>query len=88
MQLILPRELEQFVNDLVASGAYTSPGEVILEALLVLQDHLELERLRHDRLKKAVAVGLEQADRGELTEGETVFARLRERLEQRQGAAP
>lgn len=86
MQIVLPREVEQFVNELVASGAYASPGEVILESLLLLQDQTELERLRHEGMKKAVAIGLEQADRGELSPGSDVFARLRERIEQRHGA--
>lgn len=88
MQVVLPRELETFVQDLVTNGVCESPDEAIRQGLYLLQDHLELERLHQDRMRQAVAIGLEQADRGELRPGSQVFARLRERLEQREGVKP
>lgn len=82
MQVMLPPDLEQFVRDLVAAGNCESPNEVVLQSLLLLRDHVELHRIRHEQLRKDVAVGLEQANRGELLDGAEVFARLRKRIEQ------
>jgi antitoxin ParD1/3/4 len=47
----------------VASGRYNSASEVVREALRLLE---ERERMEH--LRSLLAVGLEQASRGELVE--------------------
>jgi hypothetical protein len=38
-----------------------------------------LEQLKMEKLKQAIQTGIEQADRGELIDGDEVFSPLRER---------
>lgn len=64
MTIQLSNDREQFVRSLVRDGHYSSEEAVVDEALCLLQerdDQARLAELRHD-----IAVGIEQADRGEL----------------------
>lgn len=60
MNLTLTPELEAMVQEKVERGDYPDVGEVVREALRLLDDR---DRLR--RLKAALAIGQEQIDRGE-----------------------
>ena len=73
----LPPDLEDFVASRVASGRYTSEGEVIREGLRLLEE----QETADESLRSAIAVGLEQALRGELLDGEAVFEDLEKRIE-------
>jgi len=64
MTVELSPELEQIVKTKVASGIYPNAGEFIREAIL---RSLEWERLKKQKLDKAITIGLEQADRGEFS---------------------
>jgi antitoxin ParD1/3/4 len=77
MNTALPANLERFVTQLVESGRFNAPDEVIWTALLVLQDEEE-RRIRIEELDKEMALGIEQANRGELIDGDEVFAELEE----------
>jgi antitoxin ParD1/3/4 len=70
---------EQFVAELVASGLYQSQSEVIREALRLLKEREELRRLRLDELRKEIARGSAQADRGEFVDGPKAFREIRRR---------
>jgi antitoxin ParD1/3/4 len=63
MNVTLTPELEAIVQQRVESGRYGSASEVVREALRLLD---ERDRLEH--LRSLLAVGLEQARRGELVE--------------------
>lgn len=64
MNITLPRGLEEFVQEQVASGLYESSSEVHCEALRLLKHRLDqAEKL--SRLRAAVNEGVVQADRGE-----------------------
>ena len=54
-------QLEAMIRQRVASGRYNNASEVVLAALRLLDD---TERRQH--LRSLLAVGLEQANRGEL----------------------
>lgn len=71
-------ELEQFVRELLASGKFSSASEVICAGLRLLQDRYTVYQARLAELKQEIAIGIEQADRGELIDGEEVFAELEE----------
>ncbi len=43
--------------------------------------------IRWTELKREIAIGVEEADRGELIDGDVVFQQLRARLEQRRNLA-
>jgi antitoxin ParD1/3/4 len=79
MNVSLTPELERLVAEKVKSGMYGSASEVIREALRLLQERDELRRARLEELRREIARGLEQADRGELIDGEQVFRELRQR---------
>jgi antitoxin ParD1/3/4 len=80
MNVSLTPQQEQFVQSLVASGAYLTADEVVREALLLFQEREHLRQRRLEEVRKQIAVGIEQADRGELLEGPEVFKELRERI--------
>jgi antitoxin ParD1/3/4 len=83
MNVSLTPDLERLVQEKVTSGLYSSANEVVREALRLLQERDELRRIRLDDLRKEIAIGLAEADRGELLDGEQVMAELRLELEQR-----
>jgi len=59
----LTPELEAMIRQQVDSGRYNNASEVVREALRLLDEH---QRVQH--LRSLLAVGLEQAQRGELVE--------------------
>jgi len=59
----LTPELEAMIRQQVESGRYNNASEVVREALRLLDEH---QRVQH--LRSLLAVGLEQAQRGELVE--------------------
>ena len=79
MNVSITPSLEEFVKEKVDSGLYNSASEVIREALRLLKEQDRLRQLRFEELKKEIAIGMEQADRGELLDGEEAFKRLRAR---------
>jgi antitoxin ParD1/3/4 len=79
MNVSLTPELERLVAEKVESGMYTSASEVVREGLRLLHEQDERRRARLEELRREVARGVEQADRGELIDGEDVFRELRER---------
>jgi len=82
MHVSLPPQLEELVRQKVESGAYYTAGEVIVEALWLLDARDRLREIKLQELRKEIAIGLDQADRGQLIPAEEVFERLRKRNEQ------
>jgi antitoxin ParD1/3/4 len=69
MNVELPAEQQAIIESLVASGRFSSAGEALTEGLRLL--------VSSERLSQQVQVGIDQADRGELVDHETVFGQLR-----------
>lgn len=65
MEIQLSPELEQIVKDKVASGMYPDADEFVREAILRT---VERDYLKRKRLNEAIAIGIEQAKRGELVD--------------------
>ncbi len=86
MNVSLTPELEGFVQQKVESGRYNSASEVIREALRLLEDHDALRQIKLDALRKEIAIGLEQAERGEVSplDIESIKAKGRELLRKQQ----
>jgi antitoxin ParD1/3/4 len=76
MTIHLSSEREQFVRSLVQAGQYATEDEVIAEALQLLEERNKLAVLRQE-----IAIGIEQADRGELEpfDPQATLARVRSR---------
>lgn len=69
MNLELPLEQQAFITGLVESGRFASAREVLCEAVRLL--------VSQERLKQEIQVGIQQAERGELSDHDTVFGHLR-----------
>ncbi len=80
MPVCLTPDLEQLVQDKVQSGLYLTPEEVVREALRLLEERDRLLHIQREELRKQIALGLQQADRGELRDGVEAFTKLRERF--------
>ncbi|WP_373527964.1 type II toxin-antitoxin system ParD family antitoxin [Nostoc sp.] len=78
MNISLTPELEQLVKDKVNSGRYHSVSEVMGEALRLLDERDRLREQRLAELKAKIQVGIEALDRGEVVDGEEVFAEIEE----------
>lgn len=87
MNVSLTPELEKFVNDKVSSGMYNSASEVIREALRFLKEQEALKQFHLEELRKEIALGIEQADRGEvkLFDAEDFKRRVRETILEQAG---
>lgn len=66
MNVILTGELEGIVKERVASGLYSSPTEVVREALRLIAERDRLMALQRELLRQDVQAGLDQLDRGEV----------------------
>lgn len=66
MNISLTPELEKLVRNKVKAGRYHSSSEVLREGLRLLdeRDHYFDEKLK--ALKHEIAIGIDQADRGEV----------------------
>ena len=85
MNVSLTPELEEYVAGKVQKGLYRSQSEVVRQALRLLQEQDRLLEARLAKVRADVAVGLEQADRGELIPMDEVEARLNKRSKAKQG---
>lgn len=65
MNVSLTKEQEKMIREKVESGAYSCASEVIREALSLFQDREDLRRVRLERLRKEIDIGLKQYERGE-----------------------
>jgi len=66
MTISLNPELQKFVEEKVRSGHFASPDEAVNSLLSFVKEQEELSAEELERLRSEVAVGTEQADRGEL----------------------
>jgi len=69
MNIDLPAEQQTIIDSLVASGRYTSFQDAMREAVCLL--------LSQEQLRKEVQRGVDDADRGDLLDHESVFGCLR-----------
>tara|TARA_R100000365_G_C2669894_1_gene19536 strand:- start:75 stop:359 length:285 start_codon:yes stop_codon:yes gene_type:complete len=65
----LPQDQQSAIEALVNTGRFGSVQEAVSEGLRLL--------ISNEKLREAVQIGIDQADRGELHEHDTVFAKLR-----------
>ena len=76
MNIALKPEYQQFIQSQIEKGNYANVDEVISAAFRLLE---ERER-RLEELSQKIAVGTEQIARGQVTDGEIVFTRLQEKI--------
>ena len=71
MNVQLNPDAKQFVEGLVASGQFRSADEAVAEGVRLL--------MSQQQLRAEIQKGIEEADAGNVFDGEEVFAELRER---------
>jgi antitoxin ParD1/3/4 len=86
MNVNLGAVFDGFIADLLQTGLYQSQSEVVREGLRLLKEREELKSLRLAELRKEIAIGSEQADRGEFVDGDETFAEIRRRSAKRKRA--
>lgn len=64
MNVSLTPELEQYVQEKIATGMYYSASEVVREGLRLLQERDQLQQIRLQELRQEIQAGL---DSGEAT---------------------
>jgi len=64
MEIQLSPEMEQIIEDKVASGRYPNASEFIREAILRA---VERDQLKLSKLNEAVAIGMDQAEKGQFS---------------------
>ena len=86
MNVNLGTVFDKFIADLLKSGMYQSQSEVVREGLRLLKDREELKKLRLAELRREIALGSAEADRGDFIDGEKTFADIRKRSAKRKHA--
>lgn len=76
MDVPLTPELERLIRSKVDSGQYGSASEVVSDALRLLAEQDRMRDAQIATLRAEIEVGVAQARRGELEDGEAVFDRL------------
>jgi antitoxin ParD1/3/4 len=80
LKVSVPPDLEDFVSSRVSSGRYASVSEVVAEGLRLLEEKETGNPATLEGLRASIAVGLDQARRGELLDSEEVFRSLEQRI--------
>ena len=80
LTVALPEALETFIQQRVASGRYASAGDVVREALTLMEQREREREAVIDGIRREIQLGIEQAEAGQLRDGETVFAEIRKKL--------
>lgn len=68
MNISLTPELDSYVQEKVKTGMYHSASEVIREGLRLLQEQDLLRQARLEQLRREIAIGVEQIERGQYTD--------------------
>ncbi len=78
----LPPDLQQFVQNQIERGDYSTTGEVVCAALTLLREREQVRAIRLERLRADLQVGIDELERGEGTalDMEEIKQEVRERL--------
>ena len=68
MALKIPPDLQQYLDEKLASGEYASPDEVIAHALKVMRRIEEWLPSAQDDLRREIQIGLDDIEAGRVSE--------------------
>ena len=68
MNLNIPAEAYEFVKGLIAQGKYLNEEDAVVDGIRLL--------MGREKLRKEIQIGIEQLNRGESWDEETVFAEV------------
>ncbi len=80
MNVSVGREFEEYVRAKVESGDYASVSEVVRDGLRLMREKEQLFEARLQSVRGEIQIGIDQLERGESRDGETVMAELRAKL--------
>ena len=81
LNVSLTPEAQTFIQQQLSTGKYRSIDEILLAGLNLLAAREASEQERYAELQRDIEVGLAEANRGELIDGEEVFNRLQRKLQ-------
>ncbi len=73
----LTPHLEEFIQNEVKSGRYSSPSEVMREALRLLEERKLRRRDMEEEIRQGIRLAREQMERGEGQDGREAMRELR-----------
>jgi antitoxin ParD1/3/4 len=80
MNVSVGREFEEYVRAKVESGDYASVSEVVRDGLRLMREKEQLFEARLQSIRGEIQKGIDQIERGESRNGETVMAELKAKL--------
>lgn len=87
MEIQLKPELEQFLQEKLASGVYQTLDEAINQGVELLKRQEEVYQGRFDELQQEIMIGVRASQRGEVIDGDVLFEQLKNKLESRRNQA-
>lgn len=76
MNISIAPEFENFVNEKLASGVYSSVGEMVGDALRLLAERDELRQIRIAKLNQEIQIGLDDVANGRVITAEESKRRM------------
>ncbi len=86
MTITLKPDQEQFVQAQLEAGRYADAEAVISQAFRLLEEYQDGYAEWLTQTREKVQIGIEQAERGEVLDGETVITNLRAKIQQARDA--
>ena len=77
MNVTLGPTFDEFIAEMLKTGHYQPESEAVREGLRLLKEREELQQARLSELRKEIAIGMAEAERGDVVDGPTVFAEIR-----------
>lgn len=77
---------DEFVADLLKTGLDQSQSEILRDGLRLLKEKEDLKQMGLSELRREIAIGCAEADRGEFVDGDETFAAIRKRSADRKRA--
>lgn len=82
MNISLTPELEQFIQQKVQGGMYSSSSEVIRESLRLMHSYDHMHQQRVAELSQAINVGIEQLEQKKYIDGQVSRTNMKQKIEQ------
>ena len=80
MNISLPKELENYVNQKVSSGLYTSASEVVRESLRAMLIYDDIKKQQITKLNEEIQAGIEQVHSNKIVSASQAYSNLKNRI--------